>query len=157
MSDIRYLPFPALPAEAFLPLMNRASTRTHLIEHAGFDASSIRSWVEEKQAVDLAPGCRVRAVEVAGALAGWCGIQEQGDQYEIAIVLDQHYWGIGQAVFREVMDWGRALGHSRLFIHLLHTRRPYRFLRSMAVRVYQSEWQGNRFTSYELRVPEALP
>ena len=153
MPAIRYLPFHEIPADAFLPLMNRPSTRKHLIEHAVFDATSIRRWVEEKQAVDRAPGCRVRAVEVAGELAGWCGIQDQAGEFEIAIVLDSAYWGIGQSVFRDVMAWGRELGHARLFIQLLDTRRPYRFLRKMATRVCESEWQGRRFTRYELPVP----
>ena len=47
------------------------------------------------------------------------------------------------------------LGHSEVVLHLFNTRPEYRFLTKMAGRVYESTIFGQKYTSYELRVPGA--
>lgn len=136
-------------------LLNRPRTRQHLIEHPLFDAARVSAWIDDKLSVDATPGCRVRAVAVGGCLAGWCGIQRDGEAHELAIVLDEAWWGLGPRVFRELMGWAREMGLRTVLIRLLQTRPAYRFLGRQARRVYASEWQGQRFTTYELPVARA--
>ncbi|WP_261845167.1 GNAT family N-acetyltransferase [Aliamphritea ceti] len=139
------------PAE-FLPLLNKQTTREHLIDHASFDIHKVKEWMQCKTDIDSSQGCKVRAILVNQQLAGWCGIQLEEGKYEIAVVVDDKYWGIGKQVFREVMSWAKELGHATVFIHLLHTRPQYKFLRKMSKNVYENELLGSRFTTYELEV-----
>ena len=152
MSRLSYSVLAAVDPADLLPTLNKRAVRAHLIDHPRFDAATAAEWLAGKLAVDATPGCRVRAVLVDGELAGWCGIQFENGQYELAIVLDDAHWGIGPRVFREMMGWARELGHETVCIHFLHTRPAYRFLRKMARRVHESEWLGSRFTTYELAV-----
>lgn len=139
-------------AERFVALLNKQTTRQHLIDHDPFDADNINDWINAKLEVDTQPGCRVRSVIVDGQLAGWCAIQYEADQYEIALVLDHLYWGLGRSVLGEILNWAHEMGHTTLNIHFLHTRPEYPFLRRLSRRVYDSEWMGERFLSYELDV-----
>lgn len=110
------------------------------------------AWLETKIAIDNSPGCRVRAILVDNQLAGWCGIQPDGDRHELAVVLDDAHWGLGRRLFGEMMGWARELGHAAVLIHLLHTRPEYRFLQKIAKNSYKNELLGNQFTTYELAV-----
>lgn len=147
-----YQHFSEVNPEDFLPLLNSEAIRRHLIEHPLFDAESIRSWVADKLEIDAMPACRVRAITVDDQLAGWCGIQYESGLYEIAMVLDAKFWGLGRRVFLDTMGWAKELGHAEIYIHLLESRREYRFLLAMAQAVYHSELLGRKFTSYQLLV-----
>ncbi|PIQ25934.1 GNAT family N-acetyltransferase [bacterium (Candidatus Blackallbacteria) CG17_big_fil_post_rev_8_21_14_2_50_48_46] len=152
MSLIEYLRFDKIDPNEFVPLLNKKSTREHLIAHEKFDTESVAQWMKAKIEVDQIEGCRVRALSVNGVLAGWCAIQSVDTQYEIAIVLDEHYWGIGKKVFGELMQWAQEFGHDKIYIHLLHTRPEYKFLRKMSTNVYESMILGSKFTTYELNL-----
>ena len=60
--------------------------------------------------------------------------------------------GLGKKVFYDIMRWAKDLGHDEVFIHFLHTRPEYRFLRKISKDVYESEFLGNKFTTYQLEV-----
>jgi len=152
MYSLEYIKFSEVDPDHLLPLLNKQTTRAHLIDHALFDLATVRLWMQEKLALDATPGCKVRAILADKTLAGWCGIQLEQGAYELAIVIDDKYWGIGTSVFADMMVWAKALGHASIRIHLLHTRREYKFLHKMAKRVYESKLLGRRFTSYELEV-----
>ncbi|CAM5195196.1 hypothetical protein RLON56S_01901 [Alishewanella longhuensis] len=91
-------------------------------------------------------------MELDGLLVGWCGIQSSALGFEIAIVLDDGCWGIGKEVFKSLMTWSKGHGHKLVYIHLLHTRPEYEFLRKLSQRVLLTEMLGDRFTTYELNV-----
>ncbi len=152
MNKLQYVKFNEVNTSDFLDLLNKQKIRAHLIEHKLFDLDTLGSWIEEKRVVDSIPGCRVRAVYSHGALAGWCAIQLEERKYEIAIVLDDSFWGIGKNVFTDMMLWAKEFGHDEVYIHFLHTRPEYKFLRKMAKNVYQTELMGNKFTTYQLTV-----
>ena len=152
MAFLEYKPLDQISAEEFIPLLNDARIRRHLMPHQPFDLEMVTSWIHAKLDVDATPGCRVRAVVADERLAGWCGIQWEDGNHEIAIVLEHRSWGLGKQVFQEVMAWARMFNHQIVVIHLLHTRPEYRFLRKIASKVYQSEVSGNRFLTYELPV-----
>ena len=153
MPNINYSPLSSLDQHALLALLNKQKTREHLVPHAQFDLTMLAHWVEGKLRVDATQGCRVRGVTVDGAVAGWCAIQFENDAYELAIVLDDAFWGLGVQVFKGMMGWAAELGHDRIVLHLLHTRPEYRALKRRALRVFQTEMFGQSYTSYELPVP----
>ena len=120
------------------------------MDHPPFDTTSLSQWIQSKIAIDQQPGCLVRAILADKELAGWCGIQPEGSTPELAIVIAAKFRGLGKLVFKDLMQWARELGHPQVEIHLLNTRREYRFLRRMAETVTQNELGGYSFTTYLL-------
>lgn len=147
-----YKSFDGVNPKDFISLLNTEKVRAHLIQHQCFDSDSVVLWIKDKLAVDVQDHCRVRAICANDDLVGWCGIQYDHGRYEIAIILDEHYWGMGKVVFKDVMSWARELGHDEIFIHCLHTRPDYRFLRKMAKNVFETEMLGDKFVTYQLPV-----
>jgi GNAT superfamily N-acetyltransferase len=129
-------------------LLNMEQLREHLMPHSEFDVISAQAWRSEKIAEDQKTHSFVKAVLVEGQLAGWCGIQKDNQYYELAIVLAPQYWGLGKRLFENLLLEARAMGHSELQIHFLHTRRPYRFMEKMALQTFDTEINGNQFRSY---------
>lgn len=155
MKHIKYVDFQDLNRIELLNILNKERVREHLVVHDEFDETSFDEWVKEKIKVNTTCGCKVKGIKINGAVAGWCGIQLENGSYELAIVLDVTYWGVGVSVFKEVMRWASESGHSEVVLHLFNTRPEYRFLRKMASRVYESTIFGQKYTRYELRVPSA--
>ncbi|WP_018276847.1 N-acetyltransferase [Teredinibacter turnerae] len=154
MSKVEYCDFSAIAPAEFLPLLNSDKNREHLIEHEKFDASKAAAWMANKLEMNGYTGCRIRAIYKNKTLAGWCGIQLDDGKYELAIVLDSGFWGLGRTVFNDMMRWARELNHDEIYIHFLHTRPEYQFLKKMAKTVYQTELMGSCFTTYQLAVPD---
>lgn len=155
MKNIEYVDLQDLNRIAILNILNKQKVREHLVKHHEFDEALLDEWIKGKVEVNRTQGCKVKAIKVDGAAAGWCGIQFENGSYELAIVLDPKYWGVGLGIFKEMMRWASELGHSTVVLHLFNTRPEYRFLRKMADRVYESTMFGQQYTSYELKVPSA--
>ncbi len=156
MSTINYVELGAVQPDDFILLLNNPTLREHLIAHDMFDADSVNAWIKTKIKVDATRGCRVRAIVINDQLVGWCGIQLEGERYEIALVIDKKAWGLGKKIFLEIFQWAKLLGHDEVFIHFLHTRPKYQFLRRISTRTYESEFLGNKFTTYQLAVNKPL-
>lgn len=152
MKCLAYVPLDEVDPAGLAMLLNRKKIREHLIDHRLFTVDTVKHWVRKKLEESALPGCRVRAILADNQLAGWCGLQLDGNKHEIAIVIDEGHWGLGRRIFQDVMGWARELGHEVVLIHLLHTRPEYQFLRKIAKSVYKSEVLGNEFTTYELTV-----
>jgi len=152
MTSVDYVTFDQIDPEDFLPLLNSPKIRKHLIPHDLFTPDSLKVWMTDKITVDAIAGCKVRGIVCDGKLAGWCGIQLEQERYEMAIIITDQYWGLGKGVFQEMMGWAKSFGHDSVFIHLLHTRPEYRFLKKIAIRVFDNELFGSRFITYQIPV-----
>jgi molybdopterin-binding protein len=152
MDSIKYIKFNEINPNDVLPLLNSQKNREHLIKHELFDENSARDWINSKIEIDTTKGCRVRAVIYKDKVAGWCGIQLEEGKYEIAIVIDNKFWGLGKKIFSDIMSWAKELGHKDILIHFLHTRPEYKFLQKIALNVYETELLGSKFTTYQLAV-----
>ncbi len=150
--NIKYLKLSNTNPNDFLSFLNKQKIREHLIEHALFDLDSVTAWINSKVDVDAIDGCRVRAIVCDDQLAGWCGIQLEDGKYEIAIVIDEQFWGLGKTVFQDMMGWAKEFGHDEVFIHFLHTRPDYKFLQKIATKMFETDMLGNKFTTYQLAV-----
>ena len=154
MKQIEYINFKDVTPKDFIPILNKQRVREHLVDHPLFDENAVKEWLKNKIMVDSSQGCKVRAIVIDKQLAGWCGIQLEDNKYEIAVVIDDNYWGSGRQIFVDIMTWAKELGHETVFIHLLYTRPEYKFLRKASKNVYENELLGNIFTTYELEVNE---
>ena len=152
MSSVEYRTLNKVDPDPLLSLLNKKRIRSHLIDHQRFDSESLQLWIKTKIEMDASPGCRVRAIVVDGQCIGWCGIQNDNNDYEIAVVLDDNYWGLGPKIFRDLMAWAKELGHKTVSIHFLHTRPEYKFLKKIAQSVHESQILGSKFTTYTLAV-----
>ena len=152
MNTVEYVKLGEVDLNDLIHLLNNKKIREHLIEHELFNTNTVNAWIKAKMKVDSTNGCRVRAIIFNNQLVGWCGIQLEDEKYEIAIVIDDKFWGLGKNVFYDIMRWAKALGHDEIFIHLLHTRPEYKFLRRISTKVYESEHLGGKFTTYQLAV-----
>jgi len=152
MNRLNYVEFSRINPEDFKDLLNKEKIREHLVKHDLFDSSTIKEWIRTKVEMDSINGCRVRGIVSNHHLAGWCGIQLEKGNYEIAIVLDRKFWGLGLTVFREIMLWARDLGHDEVYIHFLDTRPEYKFLRKISKNVFTSELYGRNYTTYQISV-----
>lgn len=152
MTALAYVPLAEVAPAHWLALLNKPRVREHLVAHAPFDTARLAEWLAAKAREDAAPGCRIRAVLADGHLAGWCGLQAEDGGHELAVVLDDAYWGLGRPVFRQLMAWARELGHETVFVHLHHSRPEYRFLRRLARNVRPNRLLGEKFLTYELPV-----
>ncbi|MBY6064266.1 GNAT family N-acetyltransferase [Pseudidiomarina sediminum] len=141
-----------LDPSTFLPLLNDAVVRKHLVGHEPFTLETVQEWVQEKLCIDAMDGYLVRAICVADELIGWCGIQPDHNEAELAIVLAPTHWGYGRRVFEYLMDCSRTFGHRYVVFHLLDSRREYKALRKFANDVFQTRLMGRNFTTYKLAV-----
>jgi len=152
MGTVKYLKFNIINPSDFLPLLNSKKIRKYLIEHELFTIETLTAWMNSKIEVDAISGCKVRGIVCENELAGWCGIQLEEGKYELAIIIDDKFWGLGKKIFKDMMCWAKELGHNDVYIHFLHTRPDYKFLNKIAKNVYQDELFGNVFTTYQLTV-----
>ena len=152
MSTVEYLEFNKIDKNEFLPLLNSKRIRKHLIEHDLFTIETLTTWMHSKLEVDATSCCKVRGIVFDGELAGWCGIQLEDNKYELAIIIDDKFWGLGKKVFKDMMCWAKELEHKVVYIHFLHTRPEYMFLKKMANNVYKTELFDSTFTTYQLPV-----
>lgn len=152
MNVIRYINLDEVPLEEWISLMNDPKVREHLISFPLFTSELAQNWVREKLIENGKSGCRIQAVVCNDFFAGWCAIQEQDGQYELAIVINDRFWGIGKQIFKDMLVWAKEFGHETVYLHLLETRREYRFLKKIATNVKHSQLLGREFTTYEIQV-----
>jgi len=156
MSTLEYTSLSKINPDDFICLLNKNRIRAHLIKHELFNMDTVHLWIKDKLKIDSIRGCRVRAVLSNNQLIGWCGIQLENEKHEVAIVIDDKHWGIGKAVFLEIICWAKGFGHNELLLHFHHTRPEYKFLRKISKNVYQSECLGSKFTTYQIALDKLV-
>jgi len=152
MTKIHYIKFEDINPDDFIVTLNEHRVRDHLVLHPVFDSSNIREWVKDKIECNASAKCRIRVISVENKLVGWCGIQQDDANYEIAIVLSSSCWGIGPSIFKELLTWAKELGHQEVVIHLLETRPEYKFLKRISTKVNKTKMLNRDFTTYHIAV-----
>ncbi|MEZ0196176.1 GNAT family N-acetyltransferase [Pseudomonas qingdaonensis] len=77
-----------------------------------FDEKKCKVWVAQKEAQWVLNGYGPWAFFVENEFAGWGGLQKEGDDADLALVLHPHYWGLGKVIFNEIVR--RAVQELRL-------------------------------------------
>ena len=95
-----------IPAIAIINLMNDPAVQRHLplaqeefgdIECDRFVANKERMWKEK--------GFGPWAFMLDDEFVGWGGLQPEGDDADIALVLNQKYWGAGSTLYRKIVTY----------------------------------------------------
>lgn len=147
---MKFVDLKSINLDRLVAFLNENDIRAHLIKHALYDTQTAQEWVNSKLALDALEGCYVRAIEVDGSLAGWCGIQPDDSVYEIAIVLQKSCWGMGIPVFRQLLEIAKKMGHKEVVLNLLDSRPQYESLRRLASKVETRHIHGGCFTTYHI-------
>ncbi len=152
MHKIKYIKFNNINLDDLVLILNEDRIRDHLVFHPIFDSSNINEWVKSKIACNALSMCRTRGIIVENNLVGWCGIQEDNDEYELAIVLSRSCWGLGPLIFKDVLRWAKELGHKEIVIHLLDTRPEYKVLKKISTKIHKTKMLNEEFTTYHVPV-----
>jgi len=141
------------PSEEWLELLNSDLVRKHLMQHPLFTTDTFRIWLQSKIKVDQEPRCILRAIRSDGKLIGWCGIQIESGDYELALVLSPKFWGHGREVMSQIKLWAQELGHKQLLAHLPQTRPQTKALeRLFGKPIRASNIQENVFNTYRIEI-----
>ena len=95
-----------IPPEVIIDLMNDPAVRQHLplaqdefgdVECDRFVASKERMWEER--------GFGPWAFVLDDEFIGWGGLQPEGDDIDVGLVLNRKYWGAGPTLFRRILTY----------------------------------------------------
>ena len=139
--------------DGWLELLNSDLVRKHLIQHPVFTSDTVAIWLQSKVEVDREPCCLMRAIQSDGRLIGWCGIQIESGEYELALVLSPKFWGHGREVVNQIKLWARELGHKHLLAHLPQTRPQTKALeRLFGKPIRVSNIHNTVFNTYKIEI-----
>ncbi|NNM60233.1 MAG: GNAT family N-acetyltransferase [Legionellales bacterium] len=87
---------------------------------------------------------------------GWGGIQPDGDDFELALVLNPTYWGYGKVIYDDLIRFAfEELKLSSLVIYFPPSRtRIQAILKAGFVKEGEAEFSGCRFIRYRLHKPQ---
>ena len=119
--------------EDLAELFNHSDVRRHLpLARGTFTADMCAAFVATKERMWADHGFGPWAFFVGGRFAGWGGLQPEGPDADLGIVLHPRFWGLGGVLAREVL--ARAfgqMGRESVTVLLPPSRTRVRALRRM--------------------------
>ena len=104
----------------WLDLFNNKKVRRHMPLASDFvDTEWVENWIRLK--IESSENCpfKVQSVWINENFAGWAAIQKDDIDYEMAIVLNPTYWGVGINVFqRLIKDFQESKIKENLYVYL---------------------------------------
>lgn len=93
---ITFAPLSGIDPADLITLMNDPHVRRHLpLARGVFGADDCTHFLAAKAAHWAEHGYGPWAFYVEGDFAGWGGLQAQGDDFDVGLVLNRRYWGLG--------------------------------------------------------------
>lgn len=140
------------PAD-LIALMNHPRLRRHLpLASDEFGPNECASFVASKEALWHEHGYGPWAFIIDGTFAGWGGLQPEGDDADLALVLHPRFWGQGKMVYDNVIARAFSeLGLTSVTILLPPSRgRAHAVLRLGFTPDGETEILGEPFLRYRL-------
>lgn len=98
MLNFRSLKVPSL--SDWLDLFQDARVKKHMpLSESNIDEKWIQNWISGKEKYPKETPFEIYSIWDDGNFVGWGGIQADGDNFEIAIVLKPEYWGFGHDIY----------------------------------------------------------
>lgn len=122
--DIAFRRLPAVDPAALVALMNDPLVRRHMpLARGTFGPAECTRFVAAKERLWAAHGYGPWAFVIDGAVAGWGGLQPEGGDVDLGIVLHPSYWGAGRAILARLLrDAFDGLGAPSVIILLPPSR-----------------------------------
>jgi [ribosomal protein S5]-alanine N-acetyltransferase len=104
MHEITFTRLTDADPAALVRLMNDQLVRRQMpLTSDGFDLDDAAEFVADKESLWTEHGFGPHAIWIDGRLAGWGGLQPEGSDAEIALVLHPDFWGSGRAVYDRII------------------------------------------------------
>jgi [ribosomal protein S5]-alanine N-acetyltransferase len=120
-----------------------------------FGEAECREWVKGKERQWEQHGYGPWAFLIDGHFAGWGGLQYEGGDADLGLVLHPDYWGMGKAIYTEIVK--RAFGDMGLksvTVLLPPSRKRVRGILRLGFEPDgEVEIEGERFIRYRLHSP----
>lgn len=147
-------------AADIIELMNDEAVREHLpLMKEPFDVGTCATFVASKERMWATYGYGPWALVRGGEFVGWGGLQPEGGDADVGLILKRSAWGSGRDLLHRFLDFGFAsLGLPSVIALLPPTRRSARPLMRMGFAVDgEVEIGGERFLRYRLLRSEWAP
>jgi [ribosomal protein S5]-alanine N-acetyltransferase len=149
---------------AIIQLMNHALVRRHLpLARGSFGPAECEKFVAAKERHWEEHGYGPWAFIIDGEFAGWGGIQSEGGEADVGLVLHPAYWGAGKLLYERIIAIAFGeLGFSSVIVLLPPSRTRVSGVLKLGFRKDgEMTIAGERFIRYRLMAPgrrvEELP
>jgi hypothetical protein len=157
--DIVFQRLPRVDPAELIALMNDPRVRRHLpLARGAFGPAECARFVAAKERLWAEHGYGPWAFVVGGAFAGWGGLQPEGADVDLGLVLRPEHWGLGRALARRFVATAfEALGAASVVVLLPPSRvRVSGIARLGFRRDDEVQIDGARFHRYRLRAPDRV-
>lgn len=125
-AEIVFTRLPQVDAADLIALMNDARVRRHLpLARGVFGPAECEQFVEIKERVWAEHGYGPWAFVIRGELAGWGGLQPEGEDIDLGLVLRPKFWGWGPALYARLAAAAFEELHAASITILLPTSRVH--------------------------------
>jgi [ribosomal protein S5]-alanine N-acetyltransferase len=123
--NINFKNLKEISPEKIIRLLNNPLVLRYMpLASAHFDENDYRTFIQTKETMWQKHGFGPWAFELNGEFIGWGGLQPEGKDVEIALVLDPKYWGYGIVLYRKIIQYAfENLKLDSLIIFLPSTRK----------------------------------
>jgi hypothetical protein len=124
------VPFEKVDRKLLIDLFNNPLVKRHMPLSPGvFTLDDYYKFLEDKQVIWNRQGFGPSAYYINGEFIGWGGIQPDGDEFEVALVLDPNRWGCGKLLYKDIMREAFSDHHlESINILLPSSRKKYKWL-----------------------------
>lgn len=156
MSEIAFTRLTEADPVDLVRLMNDPLVRRQMpLTSDGFDLADAEEFVTNKESLWVEHGFGPWAIWIDGGFAGWGGLQPEGSEAEIALVLHPDFWGHGKGVYDRII--GVAFGEMGLdsvVVYLPPSRTRVRGIQRLGfVREAEEDLWGETFIRYRVTAP----
>jgi len=141
---------------AIIRLMNNTLVRRHMpLARGDFGPAECDEFIAAKERIWEEHGYGPWAFVVDGEFAGWGGLQPEGDEVDLGLVLQPKHWGLGKLLYKEIISvaFGK-LGFKSVTVLLPPTRTRVNGILVLGFKPDgEVEVAGERFIRYRLDAP----
>jgi len=94
--DIKLTALTNIPQQTFIELMNLPEVKKHMpLIGDEFSVADYHAFIAAKQHLWAAHGYGPYAILINATFAGWGGLQQEGEDVDLGLVLHPNFWGHG--------------------------------------------------------------
>jgi RimJ/RimL family protein N-acetyltransferase len=150
---------PDVDPDAVIALMNDAGVRRHMpLARGRFGRPEYRRFLAAKEAIWTEHGYGPWAFVLDDEFVGWGGVQPEGGDVDVGLVLRRKHWGAGRVLCERIVDHAfRELDVDSVITLLPPSRTRLAGLRRLGFREDGELWIGEaRFNRFRLTRPDAV-
>jgi ribosomal-protein-alanine N-acetyltransferase len=144
---------------AIIDLMNQPLVRRHMpLARGGFGPAECDRFIAAKERLWEQHGYGPWAFIIDGEFAGWGGIQPEGDEADVGLVLHPKHWGAGKVLYERFIAFAFGeLGFTSVIALLPPSRTRVSGLLKLGFRPDgEMTIAGERFIRYRLNAPRRV-